>query len=71
MKSRLWTLLLCATVLASGCASWFEPPVVGPDDWVQPMYFGSEATIDWLAENDAQLLRQIVTHNEQLDQLRR
>jgi hypothetical protein len=30
------------------------------------MLFGGEATIDWLAEYDEPLLRQIVTHNEQV-----
>jgi hypothetical protein len=30
---------------------------------------GSMDTVDWLADNDEQLLRQIVSHNEQVEQL--
>jgi hypothetical protein len=30
---------------------------------------GSMSTVDWLADNDESLLRQIVSHNEKVEQL--
>jgi hypothetical protein len=62
MKLRLWTAILSSLVLVSGCV----PPASSYGDIARPMLFGGEATIDWLAEYDEPLLRQIVTHNEQV-----
>jgi hypothetical protein len=38
-------------------------------DIAKPILMGSMDTVDWLADNDEQLLRQIVSHNEQVEQL--
>lgn len=54
----MWTLssaaLLCGCVKASGdfCAV------------ARPMYFDAPSVVDWLADNDVELLRAIVSHNE-------
>ena len=65
MKLRLWTATLLSLVLSSGCA----PPESRYGDIATPILFGGEPTIDWLAEYDEPLLRQIVTHNEQVAEL--
>jgi uncharacterized protein YprB with RNaseH-like and TPR domain len=33
-------------------------------DVARPIYIGSENVVDWLAENDENLLRSVVSHNE-------
>lgn len=38
-------------------------------DIAKPIYFGSDATVDYLADNDAKLLRDVVTHNETTESL--
>ena len=65
MKSKLWTGILLSLALSSGCA----PPASSYGDIARPILFGGEPTIDWLAEYDEPLLRQIVTHNEQVAEL--
>lgn len=65
MKFRLWIATLLSLVLVSGCV----PPGNNYGDIARPILFGGEATIDWLAEYDEPLLRQIVTHNEQVAEL--
>ena len=65
MRSKLWIATLSSLVLASGCV----PPGSNYGDIAKPILFGGEATIDWLAEYDEPLLRQIVTHNEQVAEL--
>lgn len=65
MKYRLWTAILLSLALSSGCA----PPENSYGDIAKPILFGGELTIDWLAEYDEPLLRQIVTHNEQVAEL--
>lgn len=64
MKWKHLIATLCVAALLSGC--------VGTNlsgnyqDIATPILFGSEKTVDWLLENDEDLLRQIVTHNETL-----
>lgn len=54
----MWTLssvgLLCGCVKPSGDFC----------DVARPIYFGSDAVVDWLAENDQPMLRAVVSHNE-------
>ena len=54
MRSTTMSLLL---VLPGGC-------VVTECDWTRTIPFGGQPTIDWLLENDRQLLVGITTHNE-------
>ena len=55
---RSWTTLTLPTVLVSGC-------VVGDYcDIASELYFGSDQTVEWLVENDRDLLEGIVIHNE-------
>jgi hypothetical protein len=65
MKFRLWIATLLSLVLVSGCVH----PENSYGDIARPILFGGEPTIDWLAEYDEPLLRQIVTHNEQVAEL--
>lgn len=65
MKFRPYLLALCVIALSSGCV----PPESSYGDIAKPILFGGEPTIDWLAEYDEPLLRQIVTHNEQVAEL--
>ena len=65
MKLKLLILTLSSVVLLSGC-------VVSSGNYgdiAKPILMGSMVTVDWLADNDEQLLRQIVSHNEQVEQL--
>jgi hypothetical protein len=60
MRFRLWIVTLCALVGVSGC-------VASTGDFcdiARPMYFASDASVDWIADNDERLLRDIVSHNE-------
>ena len=66
MRSKLWTVIPFSAALLAGCAT-----TTPSTDWTRPILFNSTETIYWLAENDEDLLRQIVTHNEQVEQLRR
>ena len=53
-------MTLCALVGVSGC-------VASTGDFcdiARPMYFASDASVDWIAANDERLLRDIVSHNE-------
>ena len=47
-------------MLLSGC----DVPTGNYCDIAKPLYFNTSQTIDWLAENDESLLRDIVIHNE-------
>ena len=51
-------MLGLALALVSGCVN------SSYCDVAKPLYFGDQATIDWLLENDIELLRPIVVHNE-------
>lgn len=59
-------MLALASVLASGCASVTANSYC---DIVSPMYFGSDATVDWLLRNDRKLLVDIVVNNETHERL--
>lgn len=59
-----WIVMSCVIALASGC--------VRTDtycDLADPILFGSEESADWLVENDAQLVSQIIGHNELLSEI--
>lgn len=60
MRLRLWITALSSLVLVSGCAaSTSEFCAIA-----RPIYIGGNDVVDWLAENDDRLLRDIVIHNE-------
>ena len=65
MKSKLLILTLSSVALLSGCVK----PTGDYSDIAEPIFFGSMETVYWLADNDEPLLRQIVTHNEKVEQL--
>lgn len=65
MKSKLLVLTISSAVLLSGCVT----TVSNYGDLAKPILLGSMKTIDWLADNDELLLRQIVSHNEKVEQL--
>lgn len=52
--------MLSSAVLLSGC----DVPSGDFCDVSRPIYIVSESVVDWLAENDEALLRDIVSHNE-------
>jgi hypothetical protein len=58
-------LTLSSVVLLSGCAT----PSGSFGDIAKPIMMGSMKTVDWLADNDEPLLRQIVSHNEKVERL--
>lgn len=60
MRLKLWIALLSSVVLLVGCVS----PSGDFCDVARPIYIGSDAVVDWLAENDEPMLRAIVSHNE-------
>lgn len=57
--------MISSAVLLSGCVK----PVSNYSDLAKPILLGSMNTVDWLASNDESLLRQIVSHNEKVEQL--
>ena len=57
--------MISSAVLLSGCVK----PVSNYGDLAKPILLGSTDTVDWLADNDELLLRQIVSHNEKVEQL--
>ena len=58
MRLKLYGLMLCASVLVSGC--------VRPSEcvWTETLYYGSDNVVDWLAANDPSLLVKVTSHNE-------
>ena len=58
MKWKLWTTLALLTALLSGCMGRTEC------DWVRPVHFSNQSTVDWLLANDRPLLEAVVTLNE-------
>lgn len=52
--------MLSSVGLLSGCVT----PSGDFCDIAKPMYFETDLTVEWLAENDEALLRDIVAHNE-------
>jgi hypothetical protein len=60
MRFRPWIVTLSSLALATGCvASTSEFCATA-----RPIYIGGDGVVDWLAENDERLLRDIVVHNE-------
>ena len=59
------TGVLFATGLLSGCVS----PSGDYCDIANPIYLSGVQTVDWLIHNDEPVLRDIVTHNEQVERL--
>jgi hypothetical protein len=54
-----WIVMSCALALTTGCARTDVGCAVFP-----PIWMGSGETADWLLENDEQMLRAVVSHNE-------
>ena len=63
MRSMLTLTLL--TALASGCVKSNDSYC----DIASKLYFDSQRTVDWLAENDRSLLTDVVIHNEQVTRI--
>lgn len=63
MKSKLWIMILSSAGLLAGCVE----PTSEYCAVSKPILFGSQATVDWLADNDEQLLADVTTHNEQVE----
>ena len=61
MKYAALTILTSLTVLLSGCARIETGSYC---DIAGPIYFGDEASLHWLMENDRQLVEEIVINNE-------
>lgn len=52
-------MLTLLTVPAAGCGA-----VTTECDWTRTIPFGSQQTVDWLLENDRQLVVGVTAHNE-------
>lgn len=63
MRWKLWTTILSSSALLAGCVT----PTADFCDISRPMYFDSQDVVDWLADNDTALLRDIVSHNELME----
>lgn len=62
MKSKLLIASLFAVAASSGCVK-----VQGNFcDIAAPIYFKSDGVVDWLDENDPDVLTGIIIHNEQV-----
>ena len=61
MRSRHWIAALSSVGLLAGCVTTESGNFC---DIARPMYMRNAAVLDWLAENDVTLLRDIVAHNE-------
>lgn len=59
MRLRLLALTISSVALLSGCATQGSECV-----WSKDVLIGSEESVDWLSENDEELLRSIIEHNE-------
>jgi hypothetical protein len=58
MKSKLWILMVSSVALVSGCGTPRECV------WTDTLYYGSDNVVDWLADNDPDLLVGVTSHNE-------
>lgn len=58
MRFMRLTILASLTGLLGGCV------VTTECDWTRTIPFGGQPTIDWLLENDRDLLADVVVHNE-------
>ena len=57
--------LTLLTGLVSGCVKTSDSYC----DIASPLYFDSQQTVTWLAENDRSLLTDVVIHNEQVTRI--
>ena len=62
MKSRHWIVTLSSVALLSGCGVQVTEYCV----LTEPILFGSQETVEWLADNDEQMLTDIIVHNERM-----
>jgi hypothetical protein len=60
MKYRM-TLILLSVLALGGCAKTIDGSYC---DISEPVYFNTQNTIDWLAENDPVFLRDTIIRNE-------
>jgi hypothetical protein len=65
MALRITAFSLLVNLFLVGCVT----PSGNYGDIAKPILFGSVETIEWLAANDEAMLRQVVTHNEQVERL--
>jgi hypothetical protein len=61
MKLKPLIVMLLGAGLLFGCA---KTPSGDFCDIARPIYFDGEIVVDWLLDNDEQLLRNVVAHNE-------
>jgi hypothetical protein len=61
MKLKPLIVILLGGALLSGCA---KTPSGDFCDIARTIYFDGEIVVDWLLDNDEQLLRNVVAHNE-------
>lgn len=66
MKWKLWTTILSSSVLLSGCAI----PTGDFCDLADVIYIDRQEIVDYLADNDPDLLRGVVAHNELTERCR-
>jgi len=66
MKFAWLTTLILLTGLGSGCARIANDSYC---DVARPHLFADEGVVQWLVENDRELLVEIVTHNETFSRL--
>lgn len=66
MKFAWLTILILLTVQVSGCAKIANDTYC---DIARPHLFADEGVVQWLVENDRELLTEIVTHNETFSRL--
>jgi len=63
MKSKLLIVTLLGAGLLFGCA---KIPNGDFCDIARTIYFDGETVVGWLLDNDEQLLRNVVAHNEKV-----
>lgn len=63
MRSVRLIITVSLIALLSGCLRSPEC------DWTRTIPLGSQSSVDWLIENDRQLLVDVTTHNEVRDRL--
>lgn len=67
MRYAAWTTLLFGTLLLSGCGVRVIVDTFCLN--YDPVYFGQDATIDWLLKNDRDFLVPTLSNNEKWDRL--
>lgn len=55
-------MILSSAVPLSGCVA----PATEYCTLSKPIMLGSQETVDWLSDNDEQMLSEVVVHNEQV-----